>query len=117
MGKKGDMRDRRTPEKEKSPKKDVKKGKGSKEEKKAQQKPGKIKKMKNKSVVTDVESKNEIGSLFTRQWPEMKHIFQSKNLQQYVDTSQQGFVSEKLDGSNVAVTSYGVIASRKCSIV
>lgn len=43
----------------------------------------------------------------------MRHIFQSQHLSHYVTSGARGWVSEKLDGSNVAVTSAGVIASRR----
>ena len=64
-------------------------------------------------MLTDVQTGNAVGSVFTKQWPEMKHIFQSRNLKTYAATSQTGYVAEKLDGSNVAVTSARVIASRR----
>ena len=60
-----------------------------------------------------MESSNSIGSLFTKQWPEMRHIFQSGHLSHYLTSGARGWVAEKLDGSNVAVTSSGVIASRR----
>jgi len=43
----------------------------------------------------------------------MRHIFQSRHLSHYVTSGARGWVAEKLDGSNVAVTSAGVIASRR----
>ena len=60
-----------------------------------------------------METSNSVGSTFTKQWPEMRHIFQSQRLSHYVTSGARGWVSEKLDGSNVAVTSAGVIASRR----
>ena len=60
-----------------------------------------------------METSNSIGSLFTKQWPEMRHIFQSVHLSHYLTSGARGWVAEKLDGSNVAVTSSGVIASRR----
>ena len=74
---------------------------------------GKLKAKKGKEVQTDVDSDNAIGSTFTKQWPEIKHIFQSGNLNQYISDNVIGYVAEKLDGSNVAVTSKGVISSRR----
>ena len=74
---------------------------------------GKLKAKKGKEVQTDVDSDNAIGSTFTKQWPEIKHIFQSGNLNQYLSDNVIGYVAEKLDGSNVAVTSKGVISSRR----
>lgn len=64
-------------------------------------------------MVTDLESNNSVGSVFTKQWPEMRHFFQSENLEEYLETGVTGFVSEKLDGSNLAVTSRGVVSSRR----
>ena len=61
----------------------------------------------------DRESNNAIGSVFTKQWPEIKHIFHSSQLCRYTTEKTVGFVSEKLDGSNLAVTSRRVIASRR----
>ena len=43
----------------------------------------------------------------------MKHLFQSENLARYIQQSEVGFLSEKLDGSNIAVTSNRVVASRR----
>ena len=43
----------------------------------------------------------------------MKHVFQSPHLSDYLSSEAKGWVAEKLDGSNVAVTSAGVIASRR----
>ena len=63
--------------------------------------------------MTDVESDNASGSVFTRQWPEIRHVFQTPNLEHHVLNKTQCYVSEKLDGSNVAVTSNKVIASRR----
>ena len=40
-------------------------------------------------------------------------MFQSINLEHYVSDKVVGHLAEKLDGSNVAVTSYNVIASRR----
>ena len=61
----------------------------------------------------DVDSDHALGSVFTRQWPEIRHVFQSPNLEHYVADKVVGFLAEKLDGSNVAVTSNNVIASRR----
>jgi len=71
------------------------------------------KKSKTVEVVTDLESDNSVGSVFTKQWPEMRHVFQSENLEKYLEPGVAGFVSEKLDGSNLAVTSRGVVSSRR----
>ena len=54
-----------------------------------------------------------MGSLFTKQWPEMRHLFQSPHLSHLLASCARGWVAEKLDGSNVAVSSAGVIASRR----
>lgn len=67
---------------------------------------------KEKSVKLDIDSENSVGSVFTKQWPEMKHIFQLDNLQKYADQGN-GFVAEKLDGSNVAISSNHIISSRR----
>lgn len=61
----------------------------------------------------DVNSNNKVGSRFTRQWPEIKHIFQSSSLEQCLDKGSLVLVSEKLDGSNVALTSHHIVASRR----
>ena len=61
----------------------------------------------------DRDSNNAIGSVFTKQWPEMKHVFHSSQLCRYTKEKTLGFVAEKLDGSNLAVTSRKVIASRR----
>jgi len=72
------------------------------------------KKKKNKSdVVLDLESEDAEGSVFTKQWPEIKHVFQSDNLVNYLSNSTPGVVSEKLDGSNLSVTSNRLICSRR----
>jgi hypothetical protein len=42
----------------------------------------------------------------------MRHVFQCSSLALLLDSSAY-FVSEKLDGSNLAVTSRGVVASRR----
>ncbi len=49
---------------------------------------------------------------FTRQWPEMRHVFQCSSLALFLDSASY-HTSEKLDGSNLAVTSRGVVASRR----
>ena len=49
---------------------------------------------------------------FTRQWPEMRHVFQCSSLALLLDSAAY-LASEKLDGSNLAVTSRGVVASRR----
>jgi len=67
---------------------------------------------KEKSVKLDIDCENSVGSVFTKQWPEMKHIFQLDNLQKYADHGN-GFVAEKLDGSNVAISSNNIISSRR----
>merc|ERR550519_1235399 len=43
----------------------------------------------------------------------MKHVFHSSQLCRYTKEKTIGFVAEKLDGSNLAVTSRKVIASRR----
>jgi len=63
--------------------------------------------------VLDLESEDAEGSVFTKQWPEIKHVFQSDNLVLYLSKNIPGVVSEKLDGSNLAVTSSGLICSRR----
>jgi hypothetical protein len=42
----------------------------------------------------------------------MRHVFQCSSLALLLDSAAY-FVSEKLDGSNLAVTSRGVVASRR----
>ena len=66
-----------------------------------------------RDVVIDRDSSNAIGSVFTKQWPEIKHVFHSTLLGHYTNEKTVGLVAEKLDGSNVAVTSRKVIASRR----
>ena len=60
---------------------------------------------------TDKATNSAPGSLFTNQWPEIKHIFQSSSFTSLL--GQLPFVSEKLDGSNLALSSRGVISSRR----
>ena len=43
----------------------------------------------------------------------MQHIFQSQKLGLYSQQATVGLVSEKFDGSNIAITSRGVVASRR----
>jgi len=59
----------------------------------------------------DRDTDNAPGSLLTRQWPEMRHIFQSSEFTELLD--ETALVSEKLDGSNVAVSSRGFASSRR----
>ena len=54
-----------------------------------------------------------MGSGFTKQWPKIKHVFQSRRLKRYTEQATKCLVSEKLDGSNIAVTSREVVASRR----
>lgn len=75
--------------------------------------PGKSSNKNQADQIIDVESNNLVGSVFTKQWPEIKHIFQSEKLTKYLEKNAVGFVAEKLDGSNLAVTSRGVISSRR----
>jgi len=63
--------------------------------------------------VLDLESGDAVGAVFTKQWPEIKHVFQSQRLESYLSNNSVGYVSEKFDGSNLAVTSNGVISSRR----
>jgi len=63
--------------------------------------------------VLDLESGDAVGAVFTKQWPEIKHVFQSQKLESYLSKNIVGYVSEKFDGSNLAVTSNGVISSRR----
>jgi len=105
---------RRTSEKEKSPKKEVKKGKSpTKEVKIEKNPPTKSGKQKKVSAPLDLESGDAVGAIFTKQWPEIKHVFQSQKLKTYLDEKVTGLVAEKFDGSNLAVTSNGVISSRR----
>ena len=71
------------------------------------------KQKRTRNVLIDIDSDNATGSVFTKQWPEIKHIFHSAQLGHYTKEETLGYVSEKLDGSNVAVTSRRVIASRR----
>merc|ERR1719300_820594 len=107
----------RTPDKDASPKDSVKKNKSPAKEVKIEKCPpkksGKTKKNQLKLKPTDLETNNAPGSIFTRQWPEIKHIFQSLNLKTYIENAHYGSVAEKLDGSNVAVSSKRIIASRR----
>ena len=73
---------------------------------------GKGKKKKG-DVVLDIKSGDAVGALFTKQWPEIKHVFQSPKLNTFMAKNTVGYVAEKLDGSNLAVTSNGVISSRR----
>ena len=66
---------------------------------------------KKTSPPTDKATNSAPGSLFTNQWPEIKHIFQSSSFTSLL--GQRPFVSEKLDGSNLALSSRGVISSRR----
>ena len=66
---------------------------------------------KKTSPPTDKATNSAPGSLFTNQWPEIKHIFQSFSFTSLL--GQRPFVSEKLDGSNLALSSRGVISSRR----
>ena len=54
-----------------------------------------------------------VGCDFSLQWPSIKHIKSSKNLRKYSTKATVALVSEKYDGSNLAVTSHGVVASRR----
>ena len=53
------------------------------------------------------------GCEFSRQWPKIQPIFQSPNLETYGTENPTVLVSEKYDGSNLAVSSKGVVASRR----
>jgi len=57
--------------------------------------------------------KDSKGSEFSRQWPKIQTIFQSPNLETYGSENPTVLVSEKYDGSNLAVSSKGVVASRR----
>ena len=54
-----------------------------------------------------------VGCDFSLQWPSIKRLADSKNLRQYSTKATVGLVSEKYDGSNLAVTSHRVVASRR----
>lgn len=66
---------------------------------------------------TDIESNNAPGSLLTWQWPETRHLFQYDKLVATLESDATVFVSEKIDGSNISVSSDGVIASRRCVLL
>ena len=53
------------------------------------------------------------GCEFSRQWPKIQSIFQSPNLETYGSENPTVLVSEKYDGSNLAVSSKGLVASRR----
>ena len=53
------------------------------------------------------------GCEFSRQWPKMEHIFLSPRLETHSAVNPRVLVSEKYDGSNLAVSSEGVVASRR----
>ena len=53
------------------------------------------------------------GCEFSRQWPKIQPIFQSPNLETHGTENPTVLVSEKYDGSNLAVSSKGVVASRR----
>ena len=57
--------------------------------------------------------RDDVGGDFSLQWPSIKRLGDSKNLRQYSTKATPGLVSEKYDGSNLAVTSRGVVASRR----
>ena len=61
----------------------------------------------------DRETNNSPGSLLTKQWPEIRHVFQSGHLDDYIRNNVLCVVAEKLDGSNLSVSSRGVVASRR----
>ena len=65
---------------------------------------------KGSGLTSDKDSK---GCEFNRQWPKIQPIFQSPNLETYGTENPTVLVSEKYDGSNLAVSSKGVVASRR----
>jgi len=63
-------------------------------------------------VKTDKETNNEPGSLFTRQWPKIVHIFEcDASIASQFDST--ALVSEKLDGSNISISNKNYLTSRR----
>jgi len=61
---------------------------------------------------TDKETNNEAGSLFTRQWPKIGHLFEcDASIAAQFDTP--ALVSEKLDGSNMSISNKNYLTSRR----
>lgn len=54
-----------------------------------------------------------VGSKFSKQWPSIIRLGKSTHLAEYSSEATVGLVSEKYDGSNIAITSGKVVASRK----